>query len=98
MLTSIDPRPLDPQVAIFVYQGYLGLDSGIPQSVYSLDRDQIDRGRLDQRGRGEPAVGRVDDAARRHDGGLHRLPGVRRAAALARPGPGVGARRRRSRC
>jgi cytochrome c biogenesis protein len=46
VLTSIDPRPLDPQVAIFIYQGYLGLDSGIPQSVYSLDADQIDRGRL----------------------------------------------------
>jgi cytochrome c biogenesis protein len=46
ILTSIDPRPLDPEVAIFIYQGYLGLDSGIPQSVYSLDRTQIDRGRL----------------------------------------------------
>jgi len=46
ILTSIDPRPLDPQVAIFIYQGYLGLDSGIPQSVYSLDQSQIDRGRL----------------------------------------------------
>ena len=30
ILTSVDPRPLDPQVAIFVYQGYLGLDSGDP--------------------------------------------------------------------
>ena len=38
ILTSIDPRPLDPQVAIFIYQGYLGLDSGVPQSVYSLDQ------------------------------------------------------------
>jgi cytochrome c biogenesis protein len=46
ILTSIDPRPLDPQVAIFIYQGYLGLDSGVPQSVYSLDREQIDRGQL----------------------------------------------------
>jgi cytochrome c biogenesis protein len=48
VLTSIDPRPLDPEVAIFVYQGYLGLDSGVPQSVYSLDRSQIDRGRLNR--------------------------------------------------
>jgi cytochrome c biogenesis protein len=46
ILTSVDPRPLAPQVAIVVYQGYLGLDSGIPQSVYSLDAAQIDRGRL----------------------------------------------------
>jgi len=48
VLTSIDPRPLAPEVAIFIYEGYLGLDSGIPQSVYSLDRDQIDRGRLNR--------------------------------------------------
>lgn len=46
VLTSIDPRPLNPQVAIFVYEGYLGLDSGIPQSVYSLDQKQIQRGAL----------------------------------------------------
>jgi cytochrome c biogenesis protein len=46
ILTSVDPRPLAPQVAIVAYQGYLGMDSGIPQSVYSLDSSQIDRGRL----------------------------------------------------
>jgi cytochrome c biogenesis protein len=46
ILTSVDPRPLAPQVAIFIYQGYLGLDSGVPQSVYSLDQDQIKRGQL----------------------------------------------------
>jgi cytochrome c biogenesis protein len=48
ILTSIDPRPLDPQVAIFIYEGYLGLDSGVPQSVYSLDQSQIERGRLNK--------------------------------------------------
>jgi cytochrome c biogenesis protein len=48
VLTSIDPRPLAPQVAVVIYQGYLGLDSGIPQSVYSLDASQIDRGRLNR--------------------------------------------------
>jgi cytochrome c biogenesis protein len=46
VLTSIDPRPLNPQVAIFVYEGYLGLDTGTPQSVYSLDQAQIQRGAL----------------------------------------------------
>ena len=46
VLTSIDPRPLSPQVAIFVYEGYLGLDTGTPQSVYSLDQAQIQRGAL----------------------------------------------------
>ena len=74
VLTSIDPRPLAPQVAIFVYQGYLGLDSGIPQSVYSLDREP-DRPRpADQVAAANLRGGGVDDAARRHDGHLHRLP------------------------
>jgi cytochrome c biogenesis protein len=57
VLTSIDPRPLNPQVAILAYQGYLGLDSGLPQSVYSLDRSQIERGRLTEVGRANLAVG-----------------------------------------
>jgi cytochrome c biogenesis protein len=50
VLTSVDPRPLDPQVALVAYQGYLGLDSGIPQSVYTVDQTQIDRGRLNRVG------------------------------------------------
>jgi cytochrome c biogenesis protein len=57
ILTSIDPRPLDPQVAIFIYQGYLGLDSGVPQSVYSLDQKQIERGQLNKVGAANLKVG-----------------------------------------
>jgi cytochrome c biogenesis protein len=57
VLVSTDPRPLDPQVAIVVYTGYLGLDSGLPQSVYSLDQTQIDRGLLTEQGRSNLAVG-----------------------------------------
>jgi cytochrome c biogenesis protein len=57
ILTSVDPRPLAPQVAIVAYQGYLGLDSGIPQSVYSLDAGQIDRGRLTRVGAANLSVG-----------------------------------------
>ena len=57
VLTSIDPRPLDPRVAIVAYQGYLGLDSGIPQSVYSLDASQIERGRLVEAGAANLSAG-----------------------------------------
>ncbi|GAB3194500.1 cytochrome c biogenesis protein ResB [Geodermatophilus arenarius] len=57
VLTSIDPRPLAPQVAVVAYEGYLGLDSGLPQSVYSLDASQIERGRLTEVGRGNLSVG-----------------------------------------
>ncbi|MBM7806060.1 cytochrome c biogenesis protein [Geodermatophilus bullaregiensis] len=57
ILTSIDPRPLAPQVAVVAYQGYLGLDSGLPQSVYSLDASQIERGRLTEVGSANLSVG-----------------------------------------
>jgi len=57
ILTSVDPRPLAPQVAIVAYRGYLGLDSGLPQSVYSLDSRQIDRGALNRVGAANLDVG-----------------------------------------
>jgi cytochrome c biogenesis protein len=57
ILTSIDPRPLAPQVAVVAFRGYLGLDSGLPQSVYSLDASQIERGRLAEAGRANLSVG-----------------------------------------
>lgn len=46
VLTSADPRPLDPAVSIIVYEGSTGLDSGIPQNVFTLDQLRIDRGQL----------------------------------------------------
>lgn len=52
ILASTDPRPLDPAVAIVVFEGSLGLDSGIPQSVFTLDRARIDRGQLSPIGAG----------------------------------------------
>ena len=57
VLTSIDPRALDPQVAVIAYQGYLGLDSGLPQSVFSLDESQIERGRLTEVGAANLSAG-----------------------------------------
>jgi cytochrome c biogenesis protein len=78
-LTSIDPQPLAPQVAIVVYRGYLGLDSGIPQSVYSLDAAQIDRGRLERVGAANLAVGESLDLP---DGTSVSFTGYREFAAL----------------
>jgi cytochrome c biogenesis protein len=79
ILTSVDPRPLSPQVAIVVYQGYLGLDSGIPQSVYSLDADQIDRGRLTRVAAANLAVG---EATTLPDGTTVAFTGYREFASL----------------
>ena len=78
-LTSVDPRPLDPQVAAIVYTGYLGLDSGIPQSVYSLDQRLIDRGQLTEQGRANLAVGESLTLA---DGTVVTFSGVQEFAAL----------------
>jgi len=36
------PDALDPVLSILPYQGDLGMDSGEPQSVYELDKDQLD--------------------------------------------------------
>jgi cytochrome c biogenesis protein len=79
ILTSVDPRPLAPQVAIVAYSGYLGLDSGIPQSVYSLDATQIDRGSLQRAGAGNLAVGQSLDLP---DGTSITFTGYREFAAL----------------
>jgi cytochrome c biogenesis protein len=79
ILTSVDPRPLAPQVAIVAYQGYLGLDSGIPQSVYSLDASQIDRGSLAEVGSANLAVG---ESTTLPDGTTIAFTGYREFAAL----------------
>jgi cytochrome c biogenesis protein len=79
ILTSVDPRPLAPQVAIVAYEGYLGLDSGIPQSVYSLDAAQIDRGRLTEVGSANLSVG---ESTTLPDGTTIAFTGYREFAAL----------------
>jgi cytochrome c biogenesis protein len=79
VLTSVDPRPLDPQVAVFVYRGYLGLDSGLPQSVYSLDQTQIDRERLNRVGAANLAVG---ESTTLDDGTVIAFTGYKEFAAL----------------
>lgn len=79
VLTSVDARPLNPQVAVFAYRGYLGLNSGAPQSVYSLDRRQIELGALERIG---SANLRVGDSATLDDGTTIRFDGYREFAAL----------------
>jgi cytochrome c biogenesis protein len=43
MPTSIFPAPDNPAVVIGVFSGDLGLDSGLPQSVYALDTTKMTR-------------------------------------------------------
>jgi cytochrome c biogenesis protein len=47
---SAHPAEKNPALMCGAYQGDLGLDIGLPQSVYELDRAQLDSGRLRQVG------------------------------------------------
>jgi cytochrome c biogenesis protein len=40
---SLFPEAANPRLELFVYTGDLGLDDGQPQSVFSLDKDDLDR-------------------------------------------------------
>ncbi|WP_299952473.1 cytochrome c biogenesis protein ResB [uncultured Modestobacter sp.] len=79
VVTSVDPRPLDPQVGIIVYTGYLGLDSGLAQSVYSLDQRLIDRGSLTEQARANLVVG---ESLTLPDGTVVTFSGYQQFAAL----------------
>ena len=46
LLSSSFPALNDPAVAIDIYKGDTGLDTGRPQSLFSLDPRMIDQGRL----------------------------------------------------
>ena len=49
VITSVAPQAKNPVLALIVYRGDLGL-TGAPQSVYSLDQNQIATGKLKQIG------------------------------------------------
>jgi len=79
LLSSVDPRPLDPAVAIVVYAGTLGLDSGIPQNVFTLDQTRIARGQLERVGSGNLRPGESLDLP---DGTSITFTGFKEFAAL----------------
>ncbi len=59
VLSSAYPDLLAPAVAVEVYQGDLGLDSGQPQNVFTLDNEQVDKGLLVSQGRANLTVGQT---------------------------------------
>ncbi|MFJ4653001.1 cytochrome c biogenesis protein ResB [Nocardia sp. NPDC088792] len=46
LLTSSFPKMTDPMVAVDIYQGDTGLDTGRAQSLFALDQEMIRQGRL----------------------------------------------------
>ncbi|MDL9945139.1 cytochrome c biogenesis protein ResB [Gordonia sp. ABSL11-1] len=72
LLLSSSPEPKDPYVAIRIYEGDTGLDTGKPQNAYSLDQGLIQQGRLQQRAQVNLAQGQThalpDGTSVRFDG------------------------------
>ncbi len=79
VLTSTSPVPKSPAVAIFVYEGDLGVDSGAPQSVYSIDRAQLQNGALKRVGQKNLTMGQT---YRLSDGTSIRFDGYKQWASL----------------
>lgn len=64
---SAAAQPIAPGAAIVVYRGDLGIDSGRPQSVYTVDQTQLDRGALVEVARANMVRGQsiaLDDGTR----------------------------------
>ncbi|MEV0806429.1 cytochrome c biogenesis protein ResB [Micromonospora sp. NPDC050200] len=55
--SSTYPTERNPAVVLVAYRGNLGLDAGIPGSVYELDRRQVDNGKLKQVGEKKLGLG-----------------------------------------
>lgn len=64
LMSSSFPAMNDPGVAVDIYRGDTGLDTGRPQSVFDLDMRMVDQGRLDRVARVNLSAGedtRLDD-------------------------------------
>jgi cytochrome c biogenesis protein len=74
LLSSSFPAPNDPAVAIDIYKGDSGLDTGRPQSLFTLDPRLVEQGRLTKKARVNLGVGestRLDDGTTvRFDGAV----------------------------
>ena len=73
LLSSKYPALNDPAVAVDIYKGDTGLDTGRPQSLFSLDPRMIDQGRLDKVARVNLSAGQD---TRLPDGTLVRFDGA----------------------
>ncbi|HEY0814800.1 MAG TPA: cytochrome c biogenesis protein ResB [Pseudonocardia sp.] len=73
VVTSVFPAANDPEVAIDVLRGDLGLDDGRGQSIFSVDQSKIDSGALVRVARANLAPGQ---SVRLDDGTVVRFDGV----------------------
>ncbi|MCT7658509.1 cytochrome c biogenesis protein ResB [Mycobacterium deserti] len=73
LLSSSFPALNDPAVAVDIYKGDTGLDTGRPQSLFTLDPRLIDQGRLAKKARVNLNAG---DSTRLDDGTVVRFDGA----------------------
>ncbi len=78
---SAFPTEKNPGLVLFAYRGDLGLDAGIPRSVYSLDPDQLKSGRL-KKIRETPQVMHPGDTWKLDDGTKVEFVGTRKWVTL----------------
>ena len=78
---SVYPAERSPALMLWAYRGNLGLDAGIPGSVYTLDRRQVDSGRLKRVG--EASLLRVGERMTLDDGSSVEFLGTRQYATLS---------------
>jgi cytochrome c biogenesis protein len=81
--TSVYPAERDPVLFLTAYRGNLGVDAGLPGSVYALDRRQIAAGRLKQVSGARPHELRPGQAWTLDDGTKLEFLGTRPFATLA---------------
>ncbi len=78
---SLYPAERDPALMLVAYRGDLGLDAGIPRSVYTIDHQQIAAGRLKQVG--QPHLLRPGQSWKLDDGSTVQFVGTRPWATIS---------------
>jgi cytochrome c biogenesis protein len=78
---SAYPAERNPGLLLWAYRGDLGMDSGVPGSVYELNQGEIDAGRLKRVG--EMKMLRVGDSMTLDDGTKVEFLGTRQFATLS---------------
>jgi len=79
---SLFPGEKNPLLVLVAYRGDLGLDGGIPHSVYSLDQSQIDSGALKAVDASDPLRLHPGQTAKLDDGSSVEFVGTQQFATL----------------
>ncbi len=79
---SVFPAEKNPLLVLVAYRGDLGLDGGIPHSVYSLDQSQIDSGALKAVDANDPLRLHPGQTAKLDDGSSVEFVGTQQFATL----------------